>query len=223
MKASEIAALSPAARESLKVRESLKGRSEPEIVAYWYKSETPFELKPIEDQIRQRWDWAKAQFLALMPYGEVVKSLMDEFEIGVSQARYDIRNMRHAFGNLDEIPKQVHRERAIEMSLRAYKLAELDKDADGMAKATKVYIMAAGLDKDDTEAVDIACLMKERVYVEALDPIVRNFLLNFLQNAGGAVDASKLFEAVYAAKDGDQFTDYETVTNQADEHQRADS
>jgi hypothetical protein len=219
MKSSEIAALTPAARESLKIRESLKRMSEPEIVAFWYKSETPFDLKPIEDHIRQRWDWAKAQFLALSPYGEVVSSLMSEFNISVAQARNDIRNMRHAFGNLDEVPKQVHRERAIEMSLRAYKIAEADKDADGMAKATKVYIMAAGLDKDDTETVDIEKLMKERIYVEALDPIVRNFLLNFLQNSNGVIDASKLFEAVYAAKEGEAFTDYETVIPGEDEHE----
>ena len=211
MKSSEIAALSPAQRESLKIRESLKRMSEPEIVAFWYKSETPFDLKPVEDNIRRRWDFAKAQFLALSNYGDTVAALMKEFDISVSQARYDIRNMRHAFGNLDEVPKHVHRERAIHMSLAAYKMAEKASDPDGMTKATKTYIMATGLDKEDVDTIDLEKLMKERIYVEALDPIVRNFLLNFHDQGNGVTDASKLFEAVYAAKEGEHFTDYETV------------
>lgn len=212
MKASELAALSKEEREALKIRESLKGKSEPEIVAIWYKSEHPFDLKPIEDRIRQRWDFAKAQFLALSTYGETVDALMREFDISVAQARNDIRNMRHAFGNLDEVPKHIHRERAIQMALNAYKVAEEAKDADGMAKATKVYVTAAGLDRDETDTLNIEQLMKERIYVEALDPIVRNFLLNFMKNAGGVVDATKLFEAVYASKTED-FTDYENVVD----------
>lgn len=219
MKSAEIAALSPAEREDLKIRESLKRMSEPEIVAFWYKSETPFTLKPLEDKIRQRWDWAKAQFLALKTYGETIDSLMSEFSISISQARYDIKNMRHAFGNLDEVPKHVHRERAIQMSLKAFQCAELDKDAAGMAKATQVYIIAAGLDKEEVDTINLEKLMKERIYVEALDPIVRTFLLNFLNQSGGTVDATKLFEAVYAAKDGEDFTDYETVTTPSDEHE----
>jgi hypothetical protein len=217
MKSSEIAALTPAQRESLKIRDSLKRMSEPEIVAFWYKSETPFELKPIEDKIRQRWDWAKAQFLGLSTYMETVESLMKEFGISIAQARNDIRNMRNAFGNLDDVPKAVHRERAIQMALKTYKLAEKQEDPDGMAKATKVYILASGVDKDDVDHVDLEKLMKERVYVEALDPIIRNYLLNFLQNSNGIVDSSQLFEAVFSAK-GSEFIDYETVNKAEDEH-----
>jgi hypothetical protein len=213
MKSSAIAALSVEARQDLKIREQLKGQSEPQIVAFWYKSEHPFALKPQEDKIRQRWDYAKAQFLAMATYGDTVDALMKEFSISVSQARIDIANMRHAFGNLDQVPKAIHRERAIEMSLKAYKLAESKEDADGMAKATKVYIMAAGLDKEDQEVINLAKLMEQRLYVEALDPIVRTFLLNFIENSSGVVDVSKLFEAVYTAKDGENFTDYETVSN----------
>lgn len=217
MTSAEIASLSPEARETLKIRDSLKGKSEPDIVAFWYRSETPFELKPIEDGIRQRWDFAKAQFLALNTYGDTVAALMKEFSISIAQARNDIRNMRHAFGNLDEVPKHVHRERAIQMALKAYKAAENDDSAYDMAQATKVYIIAAGLDKDEVDQINLEKLMKERIYVEALDPIVRNFMLNFLQQSGGNVDVSKLFEAVYAAKDAADFTDYEQVIEVSDD------
>lgn len=203
----------PAERQQMAIRERLKGLGEADVVKAWYKAEEPFDLTEREDHIRQRWHFAKAQFLAMCTYEEVVNSLMSEFSISVSQARIDVRNMRHAFGNLDAVPKEMHRQRAIEMSLRAYKLAEAKEDPDGMAKATKNYIAATGLDKDDTERIDLEKLMRERVYVEALDASVRNLLLNFLENGGGSVDASDLFEQVYAAK-GAEFTDYEMSTDE---------
>ena len=212
MTATAIASLPADTRTQMKVRERLKGMGEVEVLKVWYRGEEAFDLTPAEDAIRRRWDFAKAQFLALQSYGETVTALQEEFNISIAQARNDVRNMRHAFGNLDEVPKALHRERAIEMSLRAYKQAEKDKDSDGMSKATKTYILAAGLDKDDSEKIDLEKLMKERIYVEALDVQVRSFLLNFLRKGGGTVDASQLFEDVYAAKDG-EFVDYEEMSD----------
>lgn len=211
MTSAQAVQLTPAQRHEHAVRERFTGMGEVEVLRVWYRGEETFELKPAEDAIRQRWDYAKAQFLALATYGETVNALMQEFSISVAQARNDIRNMRHAFGNLDEVPKQLHRERAIEMSLRAYKIAEAKEDPDGMAKATKVYVLAAGLDKDDSEKIDLEKLMKERIYVEALDVQVRSFLLNFLKQGGGSVDASQLFEQVYAAGEGSEWVNYEEV------------
>lgn len=212
MTAAAISSLPADTRAQMKIRERLKGMGEVEVLKVWYRGEETFELTPAEDAIRRRWDFAKAQFLALQSYGETVTALQEEFDISIAQARNDVRNMRHAFGNLDEVPKALHRERAIEMALRAYKQAEKDKDSDGMSKATKTYILAAGLDKDDSEKIDLEKLMKERIYVEALDVQVRSFLLNFLRKGGGTIDASKLFEDVYAAKDV-EFVDYEEMTD----------
>ena len=210
MSAAEALALTPAERAQVAARERLKGLGEVDVVKTWYATEEPFDLNDREDAIRQRWDFAKAKFLALANYGETVAALQAEFGISVAQARNDIRHMRHAFGNLDEVPKALHRERAIQMALKAYTVAEQAKDSDGMSKATKAYIMAAGLDRDDTERFDIEKAMSERVYVEALDPAVRSLMLNFLQQGGGSLDASTLFEQVYAAK-GEEFVDYENV------------
>jgi hypothetical protein len=216
MTSAEIAALPIEARESMKVREQLKGKGEVDILTYWYKGEKQFELTQKEDDMRRRWDRAKAQFLGMSTYAETLESLMTEFGISISQARNDIRNMRHAFGNLDEVPKALHRERAIHMSLAAYKLAEKNQDPDGMAKATKVYIMASGVDKEDVDTINLEKLMNERIYVDALDPMVRNFMLNFIQQSGGVTDATKMFEAIYAAKDDSNFVDYEQVNDEAD-------
>lgn len=216
MTATQLSALPPETRRQMAIRERLKGLGEVEILQAWYKGEETFELTPAEDAIRRRWDFAKAQFLALASYTETLQALQNEFGISLSQARYDVRHMRHAFGNLDEVPKALHRERAIEMALKAYKQAELDKDSDGMAKATKVYILAAGLDKDDTEKVDMEKLMQDRVYVEALDTQVRNFMLNFLRQGGGSVDTSQVFESIWAAGQGSEFVDYEEVPGEKD-------
>jgi len=206
--------LPPEQRRELAIRERMKGMGEVDILRLWYRGDETFELTPTEDSIRQRWDFAKAQFLALSSYGDTVQALMNEFGVSIAQARNDIRNMRHAFGNLDEVPKQLHRERAIGMALAAFKIAQAKQDSDGMSKATKVYVLAAGLDKDDTEKIDLEKLMKERVYVEALDVQVRSFLLNFLKQGAGSIDVSQLFEAMYAAKDG-EFVDYEEMAQEA--------
>jgi len=211
MSTAEATALTPAQRAQVAVRERMRGWGEVEILREWYRGADTFDLTDAEDRIRQRWDWAKAQFLALSTYGEVVQSLMQEFTVSVAQARNDVRNMRHAFGNLDEVPKALHRERAIEMSLRAYKQAEKNEDSDGMSKATKTYILAAGLDKDDPDRIDLDKLMQQRLYVDVLDPTVRNFLLNFLKNSGGSADASALFEQVYEGAGSGEFVDYEEM------------
>lgn len=211
MSSSEATSLTPAERSQVAARERLRGMGEVEVLRLWYRGEETFDLTPQEDAIRRRWDFAKAQFLGMNTYGATVDALMHEFRVSISQARNDIRNMRHAFGNLDEVPKAMHRERAIEMALRTYKLAEAKEDADGMAKANKNYILAAGLDKDDSEKIDLDKLMKERIYVEALDVTVRSYLLNFLQQGGGSIDSSKLFEQLYEAGQGSEFVNYEEV------------
>lgn len=211
MSTAEATALTPAQRHQVAVRERMRGWGEVDVLREWYRGAETFDLTEAEDRIRQRWDFAKAQFLGLATYGEALTALQKEFGISVAQARNDVRNMRHAFGNLDEVPKAIHRERAIEMALRAYKIAEAKQDSDGMSKATKTYILAAGLDKDDAERIDLEKLMKQRLYVDALDPLVRNFLLNFLRTSGGSADASALFEQVYAAGESGDFVDYEEI------------
>lgn len=211
MTTQQAAQLPPAERRQVALRERFSGMGETDVLKAWYKAEEPFDLTPREEEIRRRWDFAKGQFLALATYSEVVDALQREFSVSIAQARNDVRNMRHAFGNLDEVPKSVHRERAIEMALATFRLAQAKEDADGMAKATKNYIAATGLDRDDSEKVDIEKLMKERIYVEALDAKARNFLLNYLKNAGGSADASKLFEEVYAGAGQGEFTDFEEV------------
>ena len=215
MKSADIAALPPEIRRQMAVRERLRGLGEADVVKAWYASDEPFDLNDREDTIRRRWDWAKAQFLALASYGEVVQSLMREFGISIAQARIDVRNMRHAFGNLDEVPKAVHRERAIEMTLKAYKIAESKQDSDGMTRAAEAYARIVGLDKDDAERLDIEKLMKERTYVEVLDPTVRSLLLNFLQASGGVVDVSAFFERVHTVQESGDFVDYEEMPKES--------
>lgn len=206
MKATDI---TPEMLPNLRARERLRGLGEVDIVKAWMMAEEPFELNETENKIRERWYQARALFLKCLPYGQVVKRLMQDFEISIAQARNDVRNMRYAFGELDEIPKSVHRQRAIEMSMKAYRMALKEKDYDGMAKATKVYVLAAGLDKEDPEKIDIEKLMHERTYVEALDTDVRNLMLNFLRQAGGSVDISKMFEVLHASKVNGEYVDYE--------------
>jgi len=211
MKSKEIAALPIAERKQMAARERLRGLGEVDIVKAWYEADEPFDLKPSEDQIRQRWDFAKAQFLKRKRYQSILEALMEEFKISISQARNDVRNMKYLFGDFEEIPKLAHKQRAIEMSLAAFDVAKKAGDADGMAKATKVYISAAGLDRDDAEPFDLDKLMKERMYVEVMDPLLRNLLLNLLEQSGGVLDTSMMFERVRAAKESEDYIDHEEI------------
>lgn len=211
MTSSEITALPPETRRQMAVRERLRGLGEVDIVKAWYNAEEPFDLNDREDAIRKRWDFAKAQFLDRRSYGEIIASLQAHFSISVAQARNDVRNMRVVFGPLDEVPKAAHRVRAVEMVLAAYNIAEAKQDSDGMTRAAEAYARITGLDKDDAERIDIEKLMKERTYVEVMDPQIRNLLLNFLAQSGGVVDVSAFFEKVHPVKDSPEFADFEEV------------
>lgn len=203
--------LTPEEITAIRIRERLKGLPAKEIVKRWYMSPEPFELTEQEEHIRERWDWAKAQFLKRQKFGDIRDAMVAEFGIGPATAARDIREALDCFGDLDRVPMEAHRQRAIQMALSAFNAAKKDKDGKAMAAATRVYMEAAGLDKDDSKRIDIERMMSERVYVEALDPQVRNLLLNLIANSGGSTDMSKVFSAIYAAKDGEDFTDYETI------------
>lgn len=216
MREAKVLSLPPEARRQIAIRERLRGLGEVDIVKAWYESEEPFDLNDREDSIRRRWDYAKAQFLDRKTYTETMNALVEEFGVSIAQARVDIRHMRHTFGPLDEVPKIARRQLAMQMALKAFGIAEEEKDADGMAKATKAYISAAGLDKEDTEPFDIDKLMKIRTYVEVMDPSIRDMLLNLLAQSGGVMDTSILFERVHAAKDSEEYTNFEEISEQDD-------
>lgn len=196
MKAADI---TPDQLPALRRAERLRGLSDSEVVQLWYRAPDAddWTLTERQDHIRQRIDFAKAQFLARRKYMEIAEDLVQEFRVSIATARNDIRAAMHIFGDLDKVPKEAHRQRAIEMALSTFRLAEAKEDADGMAKATKNYIAATGLERDDADAPDMEKLMKERVYVEVMDARLRDMLMQFVTQSGGAVDMSKIFEAIH--------------------------
>ena len=185
----------------LRRKERLKGLSDIEVVQLWYKAPDAddWTLTPRQDAIRRRIDFAKAQFLARRTYMEIAHDIEEEFSVSIATARNDIRAAMQVFGELDRVPKEAHRARAVEMSLAAFRLAEDQKDPDGMAKATKNYILATGVDKDDPDLPDLEKIMRERIYVEVLDARWGDLLRQFIDRSGGSVDMSRLFEAIYGA------------------------
>lgn len=212
--------ITPEIRKEMKARELMKGWGEADILKAWFgaREEDKFTLHPREDFMRKRWMAARGHFLNLKNYSEITKLLMEEFDIAIAQARNDIAHMQEVFGDIEKVSKDAHRARAIDMALRAYKIAEEDRDADGMAKSTKVYVVAAGLDKEEPEQIDIKKLMDQRVYAEVLDPAIRNLLLNLIQNAGGVMDASRLFEQMLNSTNIGEITDFEDVTAAPDDN-----
>lgn len=183
----------------LRRAERLRGLPDTEVVLLWYKADDAdqWSLTPRQDLIRQRIDFAKAQFLARNTYMQIGHAIQTEFGVSISTARNDIRAAMQVFGDLDRIPKEAHRQRAIEMALDTFRIAEAMKDADGMAKATKNYIAATGVDKDDPDLPDLEKLMRERIYVEVIDARMNDLLQQFIAHSGGSVDMTKLFEALH--------------------------
>ena len=165
MKASDITKKS---LPELRRKERLRGLPDTEVVQHWYKAadDDQWTLTPRQEQIRRRIDFAKAQFLARNTYMQIANTLVTEFGVSIATARNDIRAAMQVFGDLDRVPKEAHRQRAIEMALETFRMAEALKDTEGMAKATKNYIAATGVDKDDPDLPDMEKLMRERIYAE---------------------------------------------------------
>jgi len=194
--------------------ERMRGMPDRDIVTAWYRAKDAdtWVLTDKQTEIRQRVDFAKAQFLARHNYADTIEALVTQFEISSATARRDIEQSMLVFGSLAEVPKQAHRARAVEMALATFRMAEVKEDATGMAKATVAYIQATGIDKDDPDGIDVEKIMRERTYIEVLDPALRELLLNFLTHSGGSVDVSTLFERLYAAKEG-EYVEYESATD----------
>ncbi len=204
--------LTPAQLAEARRLERMRGMPDTEVVKAWYQAEDAdtWQLTPRQQAMRERWDWAKAQFLKRHRYQHVCDTLVRQFGIGVATARRDIKSAMELFGEIDRVPKEAHRARAIEMALETFHIAKKNGDPVGMAKATNSYMIAAGVDKDDPDQVDIQKLMQERTYVEALDPVLRELLVNFLEQSGGSIDVTKLFEKIYAAKNAD-YVPFESI------------
>ena len=196
MKASDITKKS---LPELRRKERLRGLPDTEVVQHWYKAADAdqWTLTPRQEQIRRRIDFAKAQFLARNTYMQIANTLVTEFGVSIATARNDIRAAMQVFGDLDRVPKEAHRQRAIEMALETFRMAEALKATEGMAKATKNYIAATGVDKDDPDLPDLEKLMRERIYIEVLDTRMTDLLQQFITQSGGSVDMSKLFEALH--------------------------
>lgn len=183
----------------LRRAERLRGLPDTEVVLLWYKADADADwtLTPRQDLIRQRIDYAKAQFLARNTYMQIAHAIETEFGVSIATARNDIRAAMQVFGELDRVPKEAHRARAIEMALETFRMAEAMKDTEGMAKATKNYISATGVDKDDPDLPDLEKLMRERIYVEVIDARMNDLLQQFIAHSGGSLDMSRLFEALH--------------------------
>lgn len=200
----------------LRRQERMRGMNDRDIVAAWYRAEDAeyWKLTQRQEDMRRRMDQAKALFLARKTYTEVYTTIAEEFGVAISTARYDIAAAMKLFGDLERVPKEAHRARAVEMALETFAVAKEAGDAPGMAKATMAYMAATGVDKDDPDTVDLDKIMKERTYIEALDPALRELLLNFLAQSGGSVDTAKLFETIYAAKN-EEYVEYEALPDDA--------
>ena len=186
----EIAQTDPEQYRAIRAREELKGMSPTDVVRTWFRYGLGCPLRDSEEEIKNRWETARALFLDGKTYTKIQNKLIETYNISRPQASIDIRNATELFAVVDKITKDAHRLRAIEMALMLFKKS---KDAGAKVKALKAYIVAAGLDKDDPDIPNIEKIMADRVHALVLDDTTRDALLMLADQGGGSIDVSQFF------------------------------
>lgn len=203
----------------LRAKERIRGLDDRQVVELYFREGLDCALTDRQQKIHDRWVAVRRLFLGKMAsYTKICKELVEVHGVSVTTARRDIADMTRIFGAVDAVAKDAHRLRAIEMSLKAYRVAEKAKDADAMTRAAKAYREAAGLDTD-TDAPDMQRLMNERVFPLALDEGVRTMLLAALMQSGGTLDVAALMGKVQALNPNIQDVEYETIPEPDGAHQ----
>jgi len=205
--AAKAAAMTKEERDKWAARDRLKHLTDWDIVKRYVMAPGDFDLTPTENNLLERLEFAKASFIAMHDYSEVLQMLQEKFNISRSTAARAVAKMKDIYGNLDEIPTSIKRQTAEQMALNAYKLALSDNNPDAAARAAAVYIKAAGLDKEQVEGIDIEKLQRDKVFVEVLDPAIRTAMLQMLKNSSGVMDMSKMFEEIHASAEDADFVE----------------
>jgi hypothetical protein len=168
-------------------------KSNKEIVLEYLQGELPLE-KLTKAQLAYyeitRAIYAKLmQVQPIVSHKEILEFLTIEHEFNPRTAYRYIKEAQLIFGAFSKIDKNIHRQRAMEMALQAYKKAEEANKPREMAMAVKAYTEAGGLNREDPDLPDFSKLDASLVVV-VLPEEQRSLIATLLQ--GGAVDLNQL-------------------------------
>lgn len=130
-----------------------------------------------------------SMLLAGKPNTEVVQKMKKEFPISDATAYIDLRITQHVFGSIMKGNKEMYRAMAIEMALADRQAAIEEDDIKGRNAATRNFIEAAGLKRDDPDMPDFSKLQPSLI-VTMLPPGMEQKIDQLLQ--GGVVNLNDL-------------------------------
>lgn len=141
----------PKYRPALRTVEGLQ--STYEAIEAWYTAKGSMHLTLTQDAIRVRLDSAYSMFLkdrdSAWDKAATIRKHARLWKQSEIQSRRDIDAAMELFGKMDTRNRSTHRAIAIEMAMKTFKKAEYLGELSEMNRATKIYIEATGVDKDD--------------------------------------------------------------------------
>lgn len=84
----------------------------------------------------------------------IMRTLADEFELSERQSYRVLDDAKQIYSDVRKADKDINQHIAIEMAKKAFRRAKQSNSTRDMVEATKAFIKATGLDKDNVELPD---------------------------------------------------------------------
>ena len=183
-----------------------------DAIELWYETKGRTFLTILQHEMHNRWKHAYQLFIqdrdASFNRAVTIRKHANIWKQSEIQSRRDLDAAIELFAKMDSKDRKTHRAIAIEMAMKTFKKAEQLGELADMNKATKNYIEATGVDKEDPN-IPKAEDFKLPV-AEVADELTRLVMEKIAQAAlkGNTIDLQNL--KVIDLIEG---IDYETVTN----------
>ena len=183
-----------------------------EAVEAWYECGGKIALSLNQDAYRSRLEHAYQLFIrdkdSSFDKATTIRKHANIWKQSEIQSRRDLDTAIDIFAKMDSKDRKSHRAIAIEMALKTYRKADKMGELADMNKATKLYIEATGVDKDDPnipKAEDLNIPI-----IEIADELTRLLMERIAQAAqnGNTLDLQNL--KVIDLIEG---IDYESISN----------
>lgn len=118
----------------------------------------------------------------------IINTLRESYDRGESQAYRILNDSKIIYSDVRKANKDINRHIAIEMAKKAFRRAKQAESTRDMVEATKAFIKAAGLDKEDAQLPDFEQL-EPSLLVAILPEGVKESVQKLLQQ--GSIDLNK--------------------------------
>jgi hypothetical protein len=171
---------------------SINGRDEALTnIQAFYEDPENVVLPKHQELIRQRWETVHGLFLKGESEKRICKKIATLYDVSESTVRRDLQDADMVFGSR-KLPFEIRRQRAVDMTLEAYRRARKDKDTKGMNAAIANLIKADGLEKEPVELPFEK--MEAHIFIIALPPQIEAQLDKVFPIHDGRIDLNHFSE-----------------------------